>query len=110
MVLSVLMKPSSSFTQTGVTSGMWFWICTKLCYSVFLVDESFAAATVIGEKGQELNWYQVQTINKQTLSTEDVKMSSRKDFEKHLFDKFQDFPGYWEPRKHNQTRTGCRVV
>lgn len=32
-------------------------------------------------------------------------MSSRKDFKKYLFDKIQDFPGYWEPCKHNQTRT-----
>lgn len=32
-------------------------------------------------------------------------MSSRKDFKKYLFDKIQDFPGYWEPCKHNQTRS-----
>lgn len=37
-------------------------------------------------------------------------MSSRKDFKKYLFDKIQDFPGFWEPCKHNQIRTGCRVV
>lgn len=30
----------------------------------------------------------------------------RKDLKNFLFDKIQDFPGYWEPRKHNQTRTG----
>lgn len=40
----------------------------------------------------------------------DTKMSSRKDFKKYLFDKIQDFPGYWEPCKHNQTGIGCRVV
>lgn len=36
-------------------------------------------------------------------------MSSRKDFKKYLFDKIQDFPGYWEPCKHNWTWTGCKV-
>lgn len=37
-------------------------------------------------------------------------MNSREDLKNILFDKIQDFPGYWEPCKHNQTRTRCRVV
>lgn len=32
----------------------------------------------------------------------DTKMNSRKDLKNILFDKIQDFPGYWEPCKHNK--------
>lgn len=88
----------SGFAQSYATGSVHFSRWLNLCCNTY-----WWGGTII-------NWWLVQTMGSNFFVHTDTKMSSRKDFKKCLFDKIQDFPGYWEPCKHNQTRTGCRVV